>query len=592
MPNYRRADIPDLAKAIMLSGREGDGEPKSGYIFWLGAGVSRTAGIPLAEGMVYRLLDRLWRMSQPETAAGRPPEPLTRLSDSAAEVRRSQVRQWAVEQHIGGADINTTDWGSLYTTCLALLPGELNRQEFIVECVEEGRGRLNLAHLFMAQLMASEVVKIVLTTNFDDLLLRALQLYFKFPAAIDSSSIETLMIRFRFLQIAYLHGKLNSYRQRHTTEEINQQIPGLEAFLAKAMQDHGLVVVGYRGGEEMPMEMLGKILRERNCGPGRGLYWVSYGKDDHALAPRVRSLLEFKDTYWMPGWDADDFFEKLCNFPGIGLALPTFLKDPKVFAKRMQEILPESVVGPWRSLPDTEPTEVKPGPTDQPTEERDQHLAEEPPPRGEAERLLPEARELLMSGKTEEAISVCDRAIAIAPDSPNVYLTKGLALSALGREAEATEQYRRATEVDPHFAPAFRAWGDALRALGRYEEAIEQYRRATEVDPADPWAYDRWGDALRALGRHEEAIEQYRRATEVDPTYTWAYYGWGLALRALGRHEEAIGQFRRATEVDSQSAPAFKGWGDALRALGRHEEAIEQYRRDRKSTRLNSSHLA
>jgi tetratricopeptide (TPR) repeat protein len=475
----------------------------------------------------------------------------------------------------------TEDWGSLYANCLALLPGELDRQEFILECVEEGRGRLNLAHLLMAQLMVNNFIGIVLTTNFDDLMLRALQLYLKVPAVLDPDSTQTLMIRSRFLQVAYLHGKLNSYRQRHTAYEVKQSIPGFEGFLGQAFQDHGLIVIGYRGGDEAPMEILMKVLSERKAGPGRGLYWVSHEPRYEKLPERVRELLKLKDTYWMPGWDADNFFEKTCNFSGIGLGLPDFLRDPAVFAGRVANILPEQASQPWSEFHKRELRDVtlRPKPLVAIEREAETSRAEAPVVSPKAKELVKQALTLEIPKRSEEAIALCREAIAADPQYAPAYIIWGDVLSALGRHEEGIEQYRRATEVDPRFAQGFKSWGDALSDLGRHEEAIEQYRRATEVDPRFAWAFDGWGDALSDLGRHEEAIEQYRRATEVDPRFAWGFNDWGNALSALGRHEEAIEQYRRATEVDPRFAQSFKSWGNALRALGRHEEAIEQYRR-------------
>jgi len=118
----------------------------------------------------------------------------------------------------------------------------------------------------MAQLMVNGFVRIALTTNFDDLLLRALQLYFEYPSIIDADSAHTLLIDSMFLQIAYLHGRLTSYRQRHTERELRQAMPDLQSFIVSAMKDHGLVVVGYRGGEEAPMKILSKALRKRGAG--------------------------------------------------------------------------------------------------------------------------------------------------------------------------------------------------------------------------------------------------------------------------------------------------------------------------------------
>lgn len=125
----------------------------------------------------------------------------------------------------------------------------------------------------MPQLMVNHFVRIVLTTNFGDLLLRAPQLYFEVPAVVDPDSLDTLMTSSAFLQVAYLHGRLSSYRQRHTDREFHESIPHLEKFITPALKDHGLIIIDYRGGDEAPMEILAKVLEERKAGPRRGLFW-------------------------------------------------------------------------------------------------------------------------------------------------------------------------------------------------------------------------------------------------------------------------------------------------------------------------------
>ena len=177
----------------------------------------------------------------------------------------------------------------------------------------------------MCQLMVSEFVRTVITTNFDDLLLRALQLYLEVPASLDSDSLDTLMTNSSFLQVAYRHGKLSSYRQRHTGRELQQPISHFEKFLTPALKDHGLVVIGYRGGDEQPMGVLEKVLWDKRAGPGRGLFWISYEPDFEKLSDGAKRILQLKDTYWLPGWDAAHPSKSLCAGQGIGLSLP----DPR-----------------------------------------------------------------------------------------------------------------------------------------------------------------------------------------------------------------------------------------------------------------------
>ncbi|PYV30587.1 MAG: hypothetical protein DMG22_19860 [Acidobacteria bacterium] len=242
--SVKRSSVTDVARAIVHCSQPTDGQRRGRFIFWLGAGSSVSAGIPLADAIVDRLLDRLWIQSQPMKTSEPPLQPLAGLSEPARAERQMRVRSWAIgnipevktwarKNKIDDPTVSS-DWGGLYSTCLALLQGEEARQEFIVECFKEGRGRLNLAHLLMAQLMVTGFVRTILTTNFDDLLLRALQFCFEVPAILDPDSTGTLMAESRFLQVAYLHGKLSSYRQRHTPESLRERFRDLRISLGRS----------------------------------------------------------------------------------------------------------------------------------------------------------------------------------------------------------------------------------------------------------------------------------------------------------------------------------------------------------------------
>jgi hypothetical protein len=437
---------------------------KSKYIFWLGAGVSVTAGIPAGVGIVDRLLDRSWLDAQEPSKGPQILEPYSSLSETTRLDRLKLVRGWALKNISGIRGLKRgkearepgagkVDWGAHYSTCLALLPGEQVRQKFIVECIKEGKGKLNLAHLLMSQLMVNDFVRIVLTTNFDDLLLRALQLYFEIPSIIDADSTHTLMIDSMFLQVAYLHGRLTSYRQRHTERELHKSMPDLESFIVSSMKDHGLVVVGYRGGDEAPMKILTRALRRRGAGPGGGLFWVSYEKDFEKLSEDAQKILRMKDTYWLPGWDADRFFGQLCASAGIGLSLPDFLADPRKFAKRLGSILPEGARGPWNELQEPGPDVVATG----------DELSN---PAGE-DRVSPTS--------SERATSIPETR---KPDGKGTFppARDAVASPSLETPEQGMDRFRRATETDPKNSEVFFEWGNALASVGQYEEAIEKYR--------------------------------------------------------------------------------------------------------------------
>jgi tetratricopeptide (TPR) repeat protein len=569
---------------------------KSKYIFWLGAGVSVTAGIPAGAGVVDRLLDLSWRDSQ-SSLETQVLERYSALAGAAKAERIKLVRDWALQNVLGGIAPGRgnkktkqaaveADWGAHYSGCLALLPGEEVRQKFIVECIKEGCGRLNLAHLLMSQLMVNDFVRIVLTTNFDDLLVRALQLYFEVPSIIDADSTHALMIESGFLQIAYLHGRLTSYRQRHTERELQKSMPDFESFIVSAMKDHGLVVVGYRGGDEAPMKILEKVLRKRGAGPGRGLFWVSHEKDFDKLSEGAQRILRLKDTYWLPGWDADVFFERLCSSHGIGLSLPDFLCEPKKFAGRLGKILPERARGPWSELQESGADLAGAGLDLSIAETSKLINSKDTSQRGEAligaregyQPVLLTAPERAAGGATLEDLVIHYRNAFDADATDWRALVRWAeVLVELERDDEAIQKYRQAENIHPLDSEALTSWGNALKRKNRLEEAIEKYRSAAAADSGNSWIFYYWANSLAEQGDFEAAILKYREAVERDPENSWALQKWGAALNAMGREDEAIEMYRQSIGVDPGNAWSLYAWAETLRMQGRYEEAIEKY---------------
>src|SRR5256885_15376498 len=76
----------------------------------------------------------------------------------------------------------------------------------------------------------------------------------------------------------------------------------------------------------------------------------------------------------------------------------------------------------------------------------------------------------------------------------------------------------------------------------------------------------------------------YDKTLALAPPHVEALNNRGNLLARLGRNEEAVESYNRALAIDPRHVTALTNRSNAQRKLGRCDE-------DRKSTRLNSSHL-
>jgi TolB-like protein/rhodanese-related sulfurtransferase/Flp pilus assembly protein TadD len=97
---------------------------------------------------------------------------------------------------------------------------------------------------------------------------------------------------------------------------------------------------------------------------------------------------------------------------------------------------------------------------------------------------------LSKQGRYEEAFTEIGRAMALAPNDPDNYLSKARILNATGRATEAEESVRWAMRLDPLYSPDYlRTLAISLFHQQRYEEAVGTLERllTLQTDVADDY---------------------------------------------------------------------------------------------------------
>ena len=255
--------------------------------FLVGAGCSVSAGIPTALGLVEQVRDRY----------------------PAAYARARE---------------------KTYPNVMAEL-GVGSRYDFIATITE--RSTVNWAHVQLAWLMANGYVGRILTTNFDNLVLRACSLFGLHPAVYDLAAAP----RFSPSLICdpavfYLHGQYRGFIQLHRTDEVRQNARRLRPAFEDATVRRPWIVVGYSGENDPVFENLANIPKFIF-----DLFWVTYDHQDPSAEVANRLLTPGRQAYLVRAKNSDRFFIDLCR--ALGMEAPPFVTDPFRHAMTMLEKL-------------------------------------------------------------------------------------------------------------------------------------------------------------------------------------------------------------------------------------------------------------
>jgi hypothetical protein len=289
---------------------------KGAFALLLGSGVSRAAKIPTGWDIALDLVRSVARLrgedagADPgawyEKAFGRAPN-YSELLDSLATT--PTLRQQVIRPYI-----------------------EPTQEER-----ERGEKLPTAAHRAIAQLMATGYVRIVLTTNFDQLLEQALAELGARATAISSADQVTgaLPLVHAGPTIIKLHGDYLDTRIRNTTGELSAYEPALERMLDQVLDEFGLVVCGWSGEWDVAL----KAAIDRAPSRRFPMVWAARGEPGAA----AKALIERRGGRVVAIDNADQFFDQLSQ----RVQTIETLREPhplsaEIAVAMLKEYLPES----------------------------------------------------------------------------------------------------------------------------------------------------------------------------------------------------------------------------------------------------------
>ena len=260
------------------------------YALLLGSGVSTAAGIPTGWQIVSDLVRRA-------ATAKFPDDP------SAGETAAADPEAWWLKHGDGkplGYSGLLESLASTPAARHALLAGYF---EPTPEEQAEGLKAPGAAHLAVAQLVARGTVRVVLTTNFDRLLERALEALGVQPQVLrrPEQIAAATPLRHHRATIIKLHGDYADLDKRNTVDELQKYPPETQGLLRCVLDEYGLLIAGWSAEWDVALAAALEETRSRRY----PLFWSFYGS---SLGDTARRLVAQQGAVQMSGQTADELF--------------------------------------------------------------------------------------------------------------------------------------------------------------------------------------------------------------------------------------------------------------------------------------------
>ncbi|OPC04347.1 hypothetical protein BAS10_14815 [Elizabethkingia meningoseptica] len=168
------------------------------------------------------------------------------------------------------------------------------------------RSHISITYLYLVELYVAGYIEYIITTNFDDLVLRALALKGIFPPIYDLTTIEKFSTSKPTKgAVIFLHGRHNGEWQLNTEAEMHKISESCKELFNK-IGNNVWITLGY-SGEDKVFDKLSSISRFE-C----ELFWVGYKENEPN--DRVKDQLlndRNKQAYLIEGHDSDSFMKSL-----------------------------------------------------------------------------------------------------------------------------------------------------------------------------------------------------------------------------------------------------------------------------------------
>ena len=513
------------------------------FCFILGAGASKSSGIPTGAELAFQ-----W------------------LNEIEEDLDKDQFETWLKEKGIA-----RDDPASFYPQIFARR-FEVARQggyDFFEEIMEKAEP--SCGYSFLAEILAQGKHDIVITTNFDSLTEDALFIYTsKKPLVIGHADLAGFInIQLQRPQVIKVHHDL-FFSPQNTESETGYIDEKLKRGLQDIFQSYIPIVIGYGGNDGGFMDVLERVLD-----PGKGIYWCFTGTE-HPKG-KIEKLVVDKQGCFIPIRDFDELMVLLGEKIGIGFLDEKIeqIADERVKRYREQiEQIADERVKRYREQKEEVSKKIKEG-SDLLADAFDKIINLEKPNWW--------IYELLVKKETDPAKieSIYEEGLEKCPDSHELMNNYAIFLGDIKKDyVQAEKYYQKALASEPDDAKTNYNYALLLTFHKKdYPKAEEYHQKALNLDPDNATINSYYALFLALVKRNYAQAEEYhQKALGLDPDNATINSYYALFLTILKKdYAQAEKYYQQALDLDPDDATINSYYALFLTILKKDYAQTEEY---------------
>lgn len=184
---------------------------------------------------------------------------------------------------------------------------------------------------------------------------------------------------------------------------------------------------------------------------------------------------------------------------------------------------------------------------------------------------------LLLTNADAPAAAVIrlDEALKTFPNSPRLWLARGIADLKDNKNVEAAQSISKAIELDPKFAQAHAYLGLVKAQIGDYAGAIKSYQKALSNNANLAVAHQLIADAMlqQTDGDNAQIEAELKKSIALDASYLPSHLSLGKLYVRMQRWSEAAAELNEVVRAAPDTAEAYYQLGRVYARLKNKKEA-------------------